>query len=374
MAELAVGRLTVLAILPHATAPDVPRWWRHSRSLEKMSRTTPSLVHSTLQALRSGERVVNGRPIVLVQTEKHLADRMFSRYTDVVRIDLHEVFNTGASRRGRAALSRKASVLLEESLPSDAVAICDTGEGWLGSSVARTLNRHSTVFSIGLQHGPMLIDGIITRPWIRRLRAATSDLSHRTLGGTPIGAGFGNSKFDGFVTFGPAYSEYVRFLYPGADVVSDFGFLAGDPELPSGSEFEIIFASQNLGHLLQEPEVVEAQVLDALQTLGESGWKVAYKPHPKGVHVDLSRTPAVAAVEGKISDAVSKDAIVVSYFSTVLFEAAFLGNPIVAVRPSFVPASYYAPFLNVISFDDFSRDWRGDTFSSISPDYITGKV
>lgn len=319
-----------------------------------------------------------GRPVATIQTEPHVWPKLLGGAgpSDAEHIDVSPLLDTprGLLRRRRAITDALAAVERRRLGPGPVV-VFDTAEGWLTTNLSLALRRRRPdALQIGLQHGIVPITGFRSAGPIRRARRWTSGVAHRAMGVTPIGAGFGNVGFDGYVLFGTAYARYVARLQARAAILIDFARLQGiEPGLQLDGPADLLFLGQELqGYLGDAADRVTERLVVRLDEIADAGWTVVARPHPKGDPRTWPR-PRSAIIDttpAPFRHLLGPRTIVVSFFSTGLLEAASLGCRIVALSHPSLPPAAYSSLADPIPLKEFLTTWSANRFSSIRPGFI----
>lgn len=290
---------------------------------------------------------------------------------DVRTIDLSDLLSASSlldRRSASAELRRRLRNLGSQTI------VFDTSEGWLTTNAfleARASYPHA--YLVALQHGIFSLRGLRTSTILRRARTCSTFMSRRTLGFSPIGAGFGNLPFDQAIVFGPRFEDYVARLHPSVIVSSEFGTLMGiAPSSRLSGDLDLLFLGQDLTcYLGSKYASLLKSVLAKLAQLNRPGYRVAFRPHPKD-RINWTETMPgdleIIKPKGRFSDRLKQDSIVVSFFSTALVEAAYLGCEILAITVDGIPRHVYDSFLTPMNLEDFTR-WTDPPFraSRVTP-------
>ncbi len=320
--------------------------------------------------------------VVVVQTEPHVLRKYSFLYgADVRMVDLSALRERAVTLAGRIRAAKHVRNELNRRLCEDLqgvrVVIFDVGEGWFGTSlyyIFRELLPDATL--VALQHGLMELTGPESRTWVRRLRVWFSVCQYRLLGATLVGAGFGNNAFDVYVCYGETYRNYILRLNPACRVVKSFGALTsmGTSRLqPRDLSFDILFIAQDLGtYGVADDTEVYRQVFNRLSALARTHrLRVRVKLHPKQ-RLDQTLIREFPDFEyvanGMLSEMLSSQLrAVVSFNSTGLLEAAYVGCPIVAICVAGLSGKWYAAFEDTVDLDLFAERWDLKSFSRVRP-------
>jgi len=336
---------------------------------------------TSLRALLEGRGIDDG--IVVIKTEPHVLQRYsFLRGIPATVVDLTGYAGARSWRaRQRAARSVVAHLesLAHGRLASAHTVVCDVTEGWFGTTLFFALTRvFPDALIVGTQHGVMELTGPESRMLVRRLRALAARLQWRLFGVNVIGAGFGNNPFAVYGCYGERYAAYVRRLHPGLETIIDFPGLSmlEDEYRASDSAYDIVFLGQDLtAYGVRDSAGLHTAVFRRLEAIASRHrLRVLIRLHPK-----QTLEPAAARAfpnltfdnRGPIGAVLSpKQRAVISFNSTGLIEAAYIGCPIVALRVAGLSEKWYEPFVNPVPLDHFVRHWELDVLSSVRADEI----
>ena len=324
------------------------------------------------------------RGIVVIKTEPHLLDKYaFLRGVRATVIDLTAYARTrglvARFRAGRAAIRELRALAAE--LDETHTVIADVTEGWFGTTLFCAMHRlFPRALLVGIQHGVMELTGPESQVVVRRLRVLAAQLQWRLFGVNVIGAGFGNNPFHLYGCYGDRYAAYVRRLHPRIRTIIDFpGLTSVHREVGTpASAYDMVFLGQDLrSYGVRDSAAMHRPILARLAEVAtRRGIRVLVRMHPKQrIDADFAREFPVLNFDSSGPLAAVLNASlqgVISFNSTGLIEAAYLGCPIVAVRIPGISKKWYEPFTGAVPFENFVSRWDMDRFSSVREDEIGG--
>lgn len=250
----------------------------------------------------------------------------------------------------------------------------DTTEGFLSTSLSNWAARtRPDLRRVGLQHGVLEMSGWLGRTPVRRVRKTSARWMERLLGYAPVGAGFGNNPFTDYLVFGSVHSEFIRRLHPRAHIRESF------PHLTSIGRFEVersaarsepptrcVFLDQAFDGDRSD------DILRHLCDIGSGKLDVVYRPHPKQAAQLPSAELVTVRRDERLADVLLSDetTLFVSYCSTGLQEAAWLGHPILSIRVPAVKRDSFDSFDGVVEIDEFLAARDLTRRSSVRPGYL----
>lgn len=313
---------------------------------------------------------------IWLETEPHSRERLWP-LAGLPAVEMKDLLCArGFQRRasGRAALERVRAAIVEH---EPQVVIFDTTEGWLSTTLCFALASEPDLILVGLQHGLMEVSALKLRPVVLRIRRALARVAWRVSHSALVGVGFGNNPFTVWVVFGETYAQHVRRLNPGSRAVVAFPLLSPVGCIPTPPRVplrRIAFFDQSVNARESNPSQA---VLDQLHRLAcAAGLELFYRPHPKGVG-RLTLPPRTVLLDGspyRLFDQASGGTVVVSYFSTILVEAAWLGLPILAIGRKDCVQEVYEPFEGVLPLDRFLGLTALPAWSSVKPGQIESDI
>lgn len=297
----------------------------------------------------------NHGPVVYVQSE-HYRLAQFDRVRKEIgageTFDATALFEQWAKSRFRHP--RAFAKALKRVAHFDAtVFVLDGAEGWFNAHLLRAIrSERPGAIVIGVQHGLMEHKGLARR----RFRSLIADVLWR-LGVPVLGAGFGGSNFDCLFVLTDSDARYVRRLFPSTLAVVRPDLLLGLTERQlGGTMFDVVFVDQLIAR--RDLDFVAS----VLASLAKSGFRTAFKPHPKDTEThDETRFGETAVLRHDVplwEQVSTATGVVASYFSTALFEADHYGIATVALRIPWVDPAKYGPFSNSVRPADFETAVR----------------
>lgn len=319
------------------------------------------------------------RPPVVLRTEPHaIARYSLLDGTDWPVVDLEDLRadRPGAPRRERIAeAARRLAPELHGTTRRGVV--FDATEAWFATSLFHRLRRHRPrPFLLGLQHGVMAKTGPESRLPVRWARWQASRLGVRIRGYARRGAGFGNLPYDAYVCYGRSDAAYFRRLHPATRTIVSFRSLQQLEHVAGDRGADAVFLAQDLEVFgVRDAADAYRRILARIAAVTqERGWTTVVKPHPKiGLPVEVPRVAPVLSEAPNVPLTTllrPGRTVAVSFNSTALLEAAYLGCPIVAIRPPGIAAKWHAMFRDSVPLDTFAAAWDGDARSQVVPGVI----
>jgi hypothetical protein len=307
-----------------------------------------------------------------VQTEPHTRERLWW-YESTEVADLSELLSATLGHRRRSARIAFSRLDKTIALVQPEVVFMDTGEAWLSASVYHHLRANWPNLRIMfLQHGVLETSGF--RAWtpIRRARRQVAATWFRLFGFNAIGAGFGNLRFDGAIVFGRRYRLYIQELHQDCTVVEDFGYVscvgvAARNRVSNGEVERVLFLDQAFAG-----SVSNSFLMDVCKASHKIGLPLEYRAHPKAESLPSLPDDVIDRSGGPLLDVLLNGgkALVISYASTSLLEASWLGHEILSVRHPSLRKQDYRAFSSPHSLTALRLRDLNELRSAVYPDVI----
>jgi hypothetical protein len=207
----------------------------------------------------------------------------------------------------------------------------------------RRRRRNSRLHAVNVQHGFALVDEARFK-WLRKLMNAASRFvfGFPAIGYGSLG-GAGRDAFDLYLTYGDDTARFVRdrlgvdaIAAPHLikhDLLSSYGKMVTKPEASRRALFAMNMRIAGSPILCDVPETLDA-LLPLATALDARGMQLIVRPHP-GMDIDHEQqrfaAHPIARIAGidahcSLQESVAGASIVMSFLSTVLWEASLIGR------------------------------------------------